>query len=96
MTSLARLARLNEGSRIGGDVDARFCEGLGVKFPRATLPAVKQRFAMQHIRPHSPDASHHLLHRIGRFVPLGDLRHGGDSDRPTPHSGHCVFDHIRR
>ena len=29
-------------------------------------------------------------------VPLSDLRHGGDSDRPTPYSGYCVFDQIRR
>ncbi len=32
-------SRLNDGSRMNGDVHVRFCEGLGVKFPRATLPA---------------------------------------------------------
>jgi len=31
-------SRLNDGSRMNGDVHVRFCEGLGVKFPRATLP----------------------------------------------------------
>ena len=36
---LVRLSRLNDGSRMNGDVHVRFCEGLGVKFPRATLPA---------------------------------------------------------
>ncbi len=28
--------RLDDGSRMSGDVHVRFCEGLGVKFPRAT------------------------------------------------------------
>ncbi len=35
--------RLNDGSRMSGDVHVRFCEGLGVKFPRATLPAKSSR-----------------------------------------------------
>jgi len=25
---------------MNGDIHVRFCEGLGVKFPRATLPAI--------------------------------------------------------
>ena len=29
-------SRLNDGSRMSGDVHVRFCEGLGVRFPRAT------------------------------------------------------------
>ena len=29
--------RLNDGSRMSGDAHVRFCEGLGVKFPGATL-----------------------------------------------------------
>ena len=31
--------RLDDGSRMSGDVHVRFCESLGVKFPRATHPA---------------------------------------------------------
>lgn len=31
-----RRSRLNDGSRMSGDVHVWFCEGLGVKFPRAT------------------------------------------------------------
>ena len=35
----SRLAlRLDDGSRMSGDVHVRFCESLGVKFPRATHP----------------------------------------------------------
>jgi hypothetical protein len=30
-------------SRVNREVHARFCEGLGVKFPRATRPGVKGR-----------------------------------------------------
>jgi len=30
--------RLDDGSRMSGDVHVRFCESLGVKFPRATHP----------------------------------------------------------
>ena len=30
--------RLNDKSRMNGDVHVRFCEGAGVKFPRATRP----------------------------------------------------------
>ncbi len=29
-------SRLNDGSRMNGDVHVRFCESLGVKFPGAT------------------------------------------------------------
>ena len=35
---LARAFRLDDGSRMSGDVHVRFCESLGVKFPRATYP----------------------------------------------------------
>ena len=45
--SLECLSRLNDGSRMNGDVHVRFCEGLGVKFPRATLPA-KSGHSPQH------------------------------------------------
>ncbi len=33
------LFRLNDGSRMNGDVHVRFYESLGVKFPGATHPA---------------------------------------------------------
>jgi len=32
-------SRLNDGSRMNGDVHVWFCESLGVKFPGATHPA---------------------------------------------------------
>ena len=38
MTRAQPLARLNNGSRMSGDVPVRFCERLGVRFPRATHP----------------------------------------------------------
>jgi hypothetical protein len=34
---------LNDGSRMSGDVHVRFCEGLGVKFPRAVCAEAKAR-----------------------------------------------------
>ena len=36
--------RLDDGSRMSGDVHVRFCESLGVKFPGATHPAVSCRW----------------------------------------------------
>ena len=36
--SLGLALRLDDGSRMSGDVHVRFCESLGVKFPRATHP----------------------------------------------------------
>jgi len=36
--SLGLALRLNDGSRMSGDVHVRICESLGVKFPRATHP----------------------------------------------------------
>ncbi len=44
---LVRLSRLNDGSRMNGDVHVRFCEGLGVKFPRATHPAMTGALLIQ-------------------------------------------------
>ena len=49
MGHLDRLFRLNDGSRMNGDVHVRFCEGLGVKFPGATHPA--RRGSLNHAYP---------------------------------------------
>jgi len=50
---------------MNGDVHVRFCEGLGVKFPKATLPAVsspsRQLFlGSQHARFRESDLSEFL------------------------------------
>jgi len=37
------LPKLDNGSRMSGDVHVRFCEGLGVKFLRSTLPKFSDR-----------------------------------------------------
>ncbi len=50
---------------MSGDVHVRFCEGLGVKFPRATLPAESgllfQRFAENLTAALPPEAAIKLI-----------------------------------
>src|SRR5713226_652041 len=51
--------RLDDGSRMSGDVQVRFCERLGVKFPRATHPNLYVR---------SERAGHRVMASVVRFI----------------------------
>ena len=45
--------RLDNGSRMSGDVHVRFCKGLRVQFPRSTYPYTSRHSPRIHMRPHT-------------------------------------------
>ena len=65
--------RLNDGSRMSGDVHVRICESLGVKFPRATHP---NRLLSSYLDYYHPWRTHRSLDQDapdGRWVRLAEL-----------------------